>query len=392
MLDLVTLRVAFGIVAVTALALFYFEVYRLTRSRYVGWWCLALMLFLLGTTLFLFDGTAVQVITNPVGNAAAALGSASVWQGACSLRRRERPWWLIGLGPVLVLLLSALGNPAHDSWSGGVAYLATMGVLLGLAAAELGLTWRARPPARIAEERRSHALIWLMVLCATLAAFYLARSIALAVLGPEDPLFNSAFGPEISTLLTIVYLIAVTASLSNLAHEFTTVALREQASHDPLTGVLNRAEFLRQAERLNEKADGSDQAPFLVATDLDGFKALNDSYGHAAGDQALIDFTEACRGVLGPADLIGRLGGDEFVLALETGSRAALITRQISSRFASRVTDGSTPTPTISFGIAAMDARIPVKDVIIRADVALYRAKAAGRNRALRYDRSESAG
>lgn len=176
--------------------------------------------------------------------------------------------------------------------------------------------------------------------------------------------------------------------MSELSHEERTVDLRQRATHDDLTGVLNRAEFLHRAEEIfaesGRNGTGGVSSGAMMVADLDGFKALNDGFGHAAGDQALGRFGNACRQTLGDQGLVGRLGGDEFAILLTDGGLAEEVAVRISRLFR----DGSTdePTTTVSFGVAEVDASVGVKDTIVRADVALYQAKAAGRDRVVRYE------
>ena len=85
-LDTATLRVALALVDLTLLLLFYFITFRRTRSAYSGWWCMALLLFLVGNSAFLLDGTTHQVWANPSGNVLLVAGAASIWAGARSLR------------------------------------------------------------------------------------------------------------------------------------------------------------------------------------------------------------------------------------------------------------------------------------------------------------------
>lgn len=162
--------------------------------------------------------------------------------------------------------------------------------------------------------------------------------------------------------------------------------LRRLAETDPLTGVLNRRAFDDAAASACalSRAQG---APFgVIALDLDGFKPLNDRYGHAAGDAALRAMADAARRDLRAGDLIGRLGGDEFAIALpgadtDLAQRIAERLRQSFTRL--RVRHGREHLRfTASFGVAA-SARPgeSFAQTLAHADAALYRAKNAGRDR-----------
>ena len=137
MLDTPSLRVAFGVVALTMLTLFYFVTYRSTRSAYSAWWCASLALFVPGASLYLFNGTVNQVWANPLANVIVVAGAGCVWAGARSLWTASPPWWQVGAGPALVGVFSAIDEPATNIWAGGPFYLGAMWVLLGMAATEL---------------------------------------------------------------------------------------------------------------------------------------------------------------------------------------------------------------------------------------------------------------
>ena len=123
MLDTPSLRVAFGVVALTMLALFYFVTYRSTRSAYSAWWCAALGLFVPGASLYLFNGTVNQVWANPLANVFVVTGAAAVWAGARSLWAASPPWWQVAVAPAVVGVFSVVDNPADNIWAGGPFYL-----------------------------------------------------------------------------------------------------------------------------------------------------------------------------------------------------------------------------------------------------------------------------
>jgi len=162
--------------------------------------------------------------------------------------------------------------------------------------------------------------------------------------------------------------------------------LKRLATTDDLTGLANRRYFLGQVtpelERFRRYADPA----ALLMLDLDHFKQVNDTYGHAAGDAVLQHFAGITLTVLRRTDLIGRLGGEEFAALLpDTDSNGAL---QLAERL--RWTLASLPIPvergeialTVSIGVTSfLHTDLQANAILIRADRALYRAKQAGRNR-----------
>jgi two-component system cell cycle response regulator len=163
-------------------------------------------------------------------------------------------------------------------------------------------------------------------------------------------------------------------------------ALRFEATHDPLTGLWNRAMVLdhlqRELARLARHA-----GPLAVAlADLDHFKRVNDTHGHAAGDAVLRQAAERMRLALRDCDSLGRYGGEEFLLVLPACdlAAAALAVERVRAAIAAQpMRAGEVLLPvSVSLGVAAAhrDARDAAR-LIAAADQALYRAKALGRNR-----------
>lgn len=158
------------------------------------------------------------------------------------------------------------------------------------------------------------------------------------------------------------------------------------ATTDPLTSVSNRRHFIEQMEVELAHFIRFGQATAFLMIDIDHFKSVNDTYGHATGDSVLQHFTEMGRQRLRRVDLLGRLGGEEFGILLPgTDAEGAML---FAERFRNYVADtpaqtGEGPIPfTVSIGIAMFEAQDKAADSIMaRADMALYRAKADGRNR-----------
>lgn len=383
MLDALSLRVSFAVVAVTLLALFYFVAFRSTRSAYAGWWCVALAAFLSGSAAYLLDGTSQQWWANPVGNVCVVGGAASVWAGARAVSGLQVSWASIGASLAVLLLASALDSPATNVWSGGPFFLGLMAAYLGLAAVELRRAWRAlvAPGARTRVYRP--ILRSLTVMCTGVAVFYLARFVAFLAVGQDGRLFDVYLGTTVTTLVTTVMLATVSFSMTALSYADDTIELRTRATRDGLTGLLNREELFRQVEQRWRAHRRRTDPGVLVMADLDLFKRVNDGHGHLLGDFALQTFAAACRDVSGPADLAGRVGGDEFVLYLEHTTLEEA--REAVARISATLRDGRLPDggalPTVSFGLAAARRGEDLTTTVRRADQALYAAKSAGRDR-----------
>jgi diguanylate cyclase (GGDEF)-like protein len=166
--------------------------------------------------------------------------------------------------------------------------------------------------------------------------------------------------------------------------------LESLSATDSLTGTLNRRSFDEKGNAEVERSQRYELPMSVVAMDVDHFKQLNDTYGHAAGDRVLVTVADAMRSLLRSTDHLGRFGGDEFMLLLpETGMAGA---RDLAERLRERVDSitvefqGKRIEVHASFGVATMEAaRIGDIDswetLLQRADAALYRAKEGGRNR-----------
>lgn len=162
--------------------------------------------------------------------------------------------------------------------------------------------------------------------------------------------------------------------------------LREVASTDGLTGVLNRAALIAAGERELERCRRNGAGLAVLMFDADHFKTVNDRFGHAGGDQTLRWLASASRNMVRGSDAIGRIGGEEFAIVLPGSSleAAARIAERLRVEVAGRAAwlDQTPIFVTISIGVAVARATDQsIEQVLMRADAALYRAKNRGRNR-----------
>lgn len=164
--------------------------------------------------------------------------------------------------------------------------------------------------------------------------------------------------------------------------------LEEVAARDPLTGILNRGAILEALEEALKHGEQSRHPIGVIMVDIDHFKSINDSLGHAAGDAALKEFTRRLLTVLRKGDSLGRYGGEEFLVVVTDASPEALC--EASERLRSAVAGqpfilgDKNRKVTASFGAASTaDMRGSAQDLIAAADRALYAAKNAGRNRVI---------
>jgi diguanylate cyclase (GGDEF)-like protein len=165
--------------------------------------------------------------------------------------------------------------------------------------------------------------------------------------------------------------------------------LERRASFDPLTGVLARAAMLERSAALVERALAGAKGVALLMLDIDRFKAINDSLGHAVGDRVLKEVASRMAASCRAGDLLGRVGGEEFlaVFADVSAAEAAVIAerlREAVARGPVAVGGKGALEVTVSGGLMALtgsDTAMALSDAMSAADAALYRAKAEGRNR-----------
>ena len=202
------------------------------------------------------------------------------------------------------------------------------------------------------------------------------RADDVSTFGHEDAKLFRTFAGHAGLLLENEQLEQSLAKLTDLEAK-----LRHQALHDAMTGLPNRRLFHARVEESLERAKADGTEPVVLFLDLDGFKAINDELGHAAGDELLVAFAERLRGNVRPDELPARLGGDEFAVLLESGGRE--IAEDVAQRLVSAVRNpfsihGRRLQIGLSIGIAAAGGARGVEDLLANADLAMYAAKSEG--------------
>lgn len=367
-LDPVTLGAAFVLLsAVLGVLLFFAWALNRTVSA-LAWWGGSFCLTAFGMGLVSVGKGSPSYAILLIANAFMALSYGALHAGCRSFNGRiGHPWlWLAGAA------VWACAYPVISDWP--EARLVLMSWIAGgyaaLAAWEL---WR--------HASQPLASRWVaVVLIVLLAAFNLLRSMLGFSLSPIGWIeaFRGRWSPEMALFL-VVYGPALAFIFLSMAKERIEFGYRQAALIDPLTGVPNRRAFLQNAADLLGRL--GDRPASCLLFDLDNFKAVNDTYGHDVGDRILTVFGQTLASHL-PNRSFGRLGGEEFgaILALPK-SEAVALAETVRHAFASagEAILGFRAEVTVSVGCVAA-ARTTAEELLQRADIALYQAKAGGRN------------
>ena len=198
----------------------------------------------------------------------------------------------------------------------------------------------------------------------------------------------------VSLIAAVILLAMVTLTLEKLFSRTQSLEYIRTLSHnlylkateDDLTGVANRRHFYDQGEHAVAIAHRYRRPISLVMLDADHFKRINDTYGHKAGDDVLINIARLCRESVRSADQIGRFGGEEFLILMPEMDRDGAV--QLAQRLRTLIEDSAVYTDegervsvTVSIGVAQLDRDTKNFDTLVaRADQAMYKAKIHGRN------------
>jgi diguanylate cyclase (GGDEF)-like protein len=233
---------------------------------------------------------------------------------------------------------------------------------------------------------RSPYNFWFAALMAFLfAATQVVRGLYFLTLAPDESLamLNSVWNISLLTVGAVV-MPTLTMIAVMIVHDAMLAKVEHALNHDHLTGALTRKRFESIARDLLAGAQPM-QPPALLLIDLDHFKRINDTHGHAGGDEVLRAFVQTARGFMRPGDALGRLGGEEFGLLLPatTAADAAAVAESLRAQAEGQAVSGEFGACrySISIGVATAQRGDSPDRFNARADRALYVAKNSGRNR-----------
>lgn len=237
----------------------------------------------------------------------------------------------------------------------------------------------------LAWRRDNRAAGWFLIAWGLLEAFTIATAVRLLLTDPEGAEGLLYYGLPLSMVAAAI-LIALGVADRLREQRLALTDAERRAETDPLTGVLNRRSLVERLDAACSRAHARGLPIALLFIDLDHFKQINDSYGHAAGDACLKAVIAPIQAELRQSDVVGRYGGEEFVVILSSADVTAA--QPIAERIRMRVADisiagfGEPFRVTCSIGVATSDTLgLWGEHLIASADAAVYAAKRSGRNR-----------
>ncbi len=342
-------------------------------------WFGANLAVVLALPLILLRGNIPDSLSVVVANVVLALGGAAYYAG-CARFLGRRPQW-----PILLAGVAAVGV-AVIYWRYAVDSIPmrVFSTTLFSAAFCTGLVWmllRHSPAGRPTYPYRVTAVIAFVF-----GACQLVRGIYFLTLdAASSPSMFATAGSVLLLVVAAAIMPILSMSAMLMVHDALLADARDAANRDFLTGALSRQGFEALARRHVGRVQRHAGPLALLILDLDHFKRINDTLGHAAGDAVLRAFVQMAQAQLRPTDVLGRIGGEEFALLLpDTDSSSAmhLAERLRKAAAAHVVTAGAQSCSySISGGVAAWHPGESFDRLSARADRALYDAKHQGRNR-----------
>lgn len=370
--DIFTIMTASCAVILVSGLLIFLHWLRDRSAKWLAVWGAAFAMLGLGNILVMSRPALPDTISAALGTSCLISGFWLIWQAARIFERRSIVLWPLVVSIVVWLVLFHVPYiRANLGVRIAISSVPMAGGLL-LAAWEL---WRGR-----AEKLASRDVV---INVLGLVGVVFAGRVPLSPIAPY-PVGGQPVDALTVTLfngMMFISAIVLAVSLISMTRERSEMGQRELALSDPLTGLPNR--------RAMEQAFSGGILPAgtsVIAFDLDHFKMINDSFGHDAGDRVLCAFTQICRENTRQVDLAVRLGGEEFVILLPNTDQAAavIVADRIRTSLAQTVVeiDDGAVACTVSAGVSAVaSVEVLLEDALKSADIQMYRAKDAGRNR-----------
>jgi diguanylate cyclase (GGDEF)-like protein len=373
-LDLLTLVAMGSFVAICAGTILLVAWSQNRKTLTLALWGLANIVEAAGIASLMLAAALDQPAWALLGSVSLALAPGLVWKAARTFDARQAQLVFALLGAVVV---GVAGTVPSMRFAAGSLSLAFSAVYMLATATSL---WLGR--CELLKARWPLIVLTALHAVVLLIGFYsnLNGSLGSGQLPPIMSLFGFIhFENIVFNLGTAVFVLALVKERSEAASE-------RNARTDSLTGIANRAAFMEAAGRVFELCRRERAPVSVLMCDLDRFKLINDTHGHAIGDAVIKKFSEISTGALWPNDVFGRIGGEEFAMILPRASIAAAQARaeRIRAAFAEACyfIEGREVNATVSCGLSVgVKAEETLSELLKQADLALYRAKTEGRNR-----------
>ena len=377
-LDVPTLMAMGSFVSICAGVILLFAWVWNRKEPALALWGLSDLFVAIGIVLLMVAGALQKPLIIVVAGNVLVFASGLLLKSARAFDGRPTPIALLLLGPVLVIVVGLI--PVLH----GVSTSLGMGCNVAYLIATIVALWpskKSKLPAR-------WPIIGFVAVHATVLTIG-AYSTWNGVIGDMMPPLLSSFG--LIHFESIIFSVGTAVFVLALVKERSEAVTRIAAGIDSLTGIANRAAFTEDATAIMGRCRQEEAPVSVIMFDLDRFKSVNDTHGHAFGDAVIKKFCEVTTAALRPGDVFGRLGGEEFAVVLPWSSiePASIRADRIRTGFAeaSRKLGDSHINTTVSGGVSASaSGEATLSELLADADVALYRAKAAGRNRIKRAD------
>ncbi len=384
-LDTTTLTIAGGFIAFMAGLLLAGAWTQIPRAPALAWWAIASFLNAFGIVGIAVSAAGMGQL-RPIALSLVIVSPAFVWGGLRSFAGRPVSVLAVVAGAAAWMVADLFVPSSRHDLAAAFSFVPEV-VYLAASAYEL---WRGR------EEhlRGRYGLVAVVLLHALTLSGGVFDTLGGVMHENQLPLLNSWLG--IINFESLFYSMASAVFMVLLTKERSERSYKLAAREDPLTGIANRRALLESGERLLRRCQADGRSFSLIMFDLDHFKWVNDTYGHATGDGVLRAFAATVQSSLRPADLFGRYGGEEFVAILPgaTIEAAMVIAERVRNGFAnlSILAADHQVHSTVSAGVAnAASSAVTLEAIIRIADGALYRAKELGRNRVERSARAMEA-
>ncbi|MDO8250189.1 MAG: diguanylate cyclase [Rhodoferax sp.] len=350
--------------------------YSLKRSypasiKGIAEWSAALLLVFVGTVLATGHGKLPEFISVSIARFLIVSGLYLAYVGTqrfFGVTPRVWPWMTLITGVALIQLWFTFVEPSYH------ARLVLANMLAGyLFAVHAFLVFKQGSP--------TFARVLTLGVLVAMSVIQWMRLVTSFIWPVGQDIFETAPHHVVYVTSFVFCILLLSISMVLMATERLRTELEHLAMHDSLTNALTRRHMNEACHQELERSRRHGRSMALLIMDLDHFKSINDSYGHQAGDRVLVNFVARVNALLRRPDQLGRFGGEEFVALLPDTSldEALVVAERIRATCA--LTD-HTPSCTVSIGVTTNRLDNDSVDTLLtRADVALYRAKARGRNR-----------